>query len=203
MGNRSALIPHLCIRPAALAWLPAFLLLACAQPQPAPAPIAVAAAPAAAPARPATPGPIYSLLHRALPLPEGRNEVLRLHGQGAQIFRCDALAAGPRWVYQLPEAELRDAAGTVVAHHGANLSFEHTDGSRLLGEIVDHVPSPDEHALPWILMTARAYGKGALSGVTHVQRIDTEGGMPPPACEAAQLGQVLRVPFAADFVFFR
>jgi len=149
------------------------------------------------------PGPIYSLLHRALPAPQGRSEVLRLHGQGAQIFRCDLTDGGPRWVYRQPEAELSGADGKLLVRHGANLSFEHVDGSRLIGEIIDHVPAPDDNALPWILVSTRSFGSGALSGVTHVQRIDTAGGMPPPQCTAAQAGQVLRVPFSADFVFFR
>lgn len=184
-------------RPAALAALPAVLLVACAQNPPAPG----GAAPP--PRDEAAPGPLYSLFHRALPTPEGKTAVLRLHGQGAQIFRCEALAAGRRWVYRLPEADLADAAGTVVVRHGANLSFEHVDGSRLLGEIADHVPSPVENALPWLLLNTRSFGKGALSGITQVQRIDTVGGMPPPNCDAAQPGQVLRVPFTADFVFFR
>jgi len=202
MGFRSsALNPFALHRPAALAWLPAILLLGCAQ-QPA-SQQPVAAGPAAAAHSEAVPGPLYTLLHHSLPLPEGRIEVLRLHGQGSQIFRCDAVAAGPRWVYRLPEAELAGADGRVAVHHGANLSFEHVDGSRLVGEIVDHVAAPADNSLPWILMTTRSFGTGVLAGVTHVQRIDTLGGMPPPQCDAAQLGQVLRVPFSADFVFFR
>jgi hypothetical protein len=143
------------------------------------------------------------MFHRALPNPEGKLAILRLHGQGSQIFRCEAQPAGRRWVYRLPEADLADADGMVVVRHGANLSFEHVDGSRLLGEIADHVPSPVENALPWLLLSARSYGKGALAGITQVQRINTVGGMPPANCDGAQPGQILRVPFSADFVFFR
>jgi len=182
--------------------LSACVLAGCAQPG---APGTPAAAPGAAgTATPeGAPGPLYSLFHRAVKTPEGAVEVLRLHGEGAQIFRCEAQAAGPRWVYRLPEAELRDATGKVLVRHGANLTFEHIDGSRLVGEIVDHVPSPNDGALPWLLMNARAYGKGALVPVTHIQRIDTVGGMPPASCEGAKPNAVLRVPFAADFVFLR
>jgi hypothetical protein len=186
-------------RPVVPAFLPALLLAACAQSPPAP----TSAAAVAAVRNDAAPGPVYSLFHRALPAPEGKAEVLRLHGQGAQIFRCEAQPTGRHWVYRLPEADLADNAGTVFARHGANLSFEHVDGSRLLGEIADHVPSPVDNALPWLLINTRAYGKGALAGITQVQRIDTVGGMPPAGCDGAQLGQVLRVPFSADFVFFR
>jgi hypothetical protein len=197
MGFRSVLELRALRRPAALAWLPAILLGACAQTPP-------AATGGAAPAHSeAAPGPLYSLFHRALPDPEGKTAVLHLHGQGAQIFRCEAQATGRHWIYRLPEADLADGGGTVIVHHGANLSFEHVDGSRLLGEIADHVPSPVENALPWLLLNTKSFGKGALAGITQVQRIDTVGGMPPPNCDSAQPGQVLRVPFSADFVFFR
>jgi hypothetical protein len=151
----------------------------------------------------AAPGPLYSLFHRALAAPAGKSVVLRLHGQGAQIFRCELQATGRHWIYRLPQADLSDAEGMVVVRHGANLSFEHVDGSRLLGDITDHVPAPVDNALPWVLMATRSFGKGALAGVTHVQRIDTVGGMPPASCDSGQLGQVLRVPFTADFVFYR
>ena len=184
-------------RPAACALLPAILLGACAQSPPATNSLPLPARSEAAP------GPLYSLFHRALPDPEGKTAVLRLHGQGVQIFRCDAQPAGRRWMYRLPEADLADTGGTVTVHHGANQSFEHVDGSRLLGEVADHVPAPVENALPWLLLNTKSFGKGALAGVTQVQRIDTVGGMPPASCDGAQLGQVLRVPFSADFVFFR
>lgn len=188
--------------------LPALLLGACSSTPPAEPVVADHAAsalstPATSYPKAEPPGPLYSLFHRPLKVPDGLVEVMRLHGEGAEIFRCEAQANGPHWAYRLPDAELRDAAGAVAVHHGANLSFEHVDGSRLLGEIADHVASPTDNALPWLLMTTRSYGTGALAGVRYVERVDTAGGMPPPACDVAQLNQVLRVPFSADFVFLR
>jgi hypothetical protein len=184
-------------RPAALAWLPAVFIAGCAQ-----APPASTGTPPL-PHSDAAPGPLYSLFHRPLANPEGKVAILQLHGQGAQIFRCEAQPDGRHWTYRLPEAELSDADGMVAVRHGVNLSFEHVDGSRLLGEIADHVASPVDNALPWLLLNTRSYGKGTLTGITQVQRINTVGGMPPTNCDSAQLGQVLRVPFTADFVFYR
>ena len=70
--------------------------------------------------------------------------VLELAATGVQIFRCeqDKDGTGYRWMFRLPEAELRDASGQVVGHHGANYSFEHVDGSRLIGTIVGYEPAP-------------------------------------------------------------
>ena len=56
--------------------------------------------------------------------------VFALAATGVQIFRCEPDKEGYHWVFRLPEAELRDGRGQVVAHHGANYSFEHVDGSR-------------------------------------------------------------------------
>jgi hypothetical protein len=150
----------------------------------------------------AAPGPLWSLTHRALKSPEGATELLRLHGTGVQIFRCESRDGRLKWVYQLPDAELRDAAGKLAVRHGARMSFEHVDGSRLLGEIEDHVDSPLDRSVPWLLIRTQSFGKGALAGVSYVQRIDTIGGKPPESCEAAQANQILRVAFSADFVFF-
>jgi hypothetical protein len=201
MGIRCALRHHAQRLSAALCALPTIFSVGCAQaPQGATPPAA-----ASETRRGDTqPGGLYSLFHRSLKAPPpGAVEVLRLYGQGTQIFRCESQAAGLRWVYRLPDAELRDAAGNLMVRHGVNMSFEHVDGSRLFGEIVDHVPSPNENSLPWLLLTTREYGKGALTGITYVERIDTVGGMPPASCNPGELNLVLRVPFSADFVFFR
>jgi len=136
-------------------------------------------------------------------VPEGVQMALRLHASGAQIFRCEARGEGAAWVFRLPEADLADEAGQVLVRHGANYSFEHVDGSRVLGSIAAHDPAPDANDVAWLLLSTRSFGKGALEGVRWIQRIETQGGMPPPACDAAQAGQVLRVPFQAVFVFYR
>jgi hypothetical protein len=179
------------------------LLLACAQVGGGTNPAASVPAPARGPESPAAPGPLYSLFHRPLKSPEGAIEVLRLHGKGDQTFRCEERSGALHWAYRLPEAELRDDDGKVAVHHGANQTFEHLDGSRLVGDVVDHVPAPTDNTLPWLLIKTRSFGKGALSGVAYVQRIDTVGGMPPESCDASQANQLLRVAFSADFVFFR
>jgi hypothetical protein len=177
-------------------------VLGCAQTA-APGPVPAPPAPAGGAERSAAPSPLYSMFHRALAAPQGATEQLRLHAKGVQIFRCEMRAGVLRWVYRLPEAELRDDAGTLAVHHGANQTFEHVDGSRLVGEVVDHVPSPLDNALPWLLLKTRSFGKGSLSAISYVQRVNTVGGMPPENCDPTQTNQLLRIDFSADFVFFQ
>jgi hypothetical protein len=107
------------------------------------------------------------------------------------------------WVFRQPDAELLNERGAVVGRHGANFSFEHADGSRLTATIAAYDDAPKSTDLRWLLMTTRSFGKGTLEGVTHVQRVNTRGGMPPERCENAQANQVLRVDFSADFIFYR
>ena len=129
--------------------------------------------------------------------------VFALAATGVQIFRCEPDKEGNHWVFRLPEAELRDGRGQVVAHHGANYSFEHVDGSRLIGTIVGYDSAPGADAVHWLLLRTQSYGAGEFEKVTYVQRVDTSGGIPPEQCSADQVNEILRVPFSAKFVFYR
>jgi len=135
--------------------------------------------------------------------PGDREPVLKLAARGAQVFRCEKRDGQGTWVFRQPDAELLDSAGKVVGRHGANFSFEHVDGSRLLSTIVAYDDASKPTDLRWLLLTTKSFGKGAFEGVTHVQRVNTAGGMPPASCDLAHAGRVLRIDFTSDFVFYR
>jgi hypothetical protein len=162
---------------------------------------------APAPGTPQGPGPAVAApdlgLFSKVRAPAGVNPVLRLSGRGAQVFRCERREGALVWVFRQPDAELLDAAGQPVGRHGSNFSFEHSDGSRLISTITAHDEATSRGDLRWLLFTTRPYGKGAFEGVTHVQRVNTRGGVPPARCETADLNKVLRVDFTSDFVFYR
>jgi hypothetical protein len=156
-------------------------------------------------ARPAVESPSLGFFSR-IKAPDDTAPVLRLTGRGVQIFRCETRQGRRTWVFRQPDAELRDpaqAGGAPVVRHGFNYIFEHADGSRLLSRIVSYDNAPESGAVPWLLLSAKSYGAGALAGVTFVQRVNTRGGMPPPSCDNAAPEQLLRVDFSADFVFYR
>lgn len=171
------------------------LLAACAVPRATLPPTAgVPAAP------PANPGLGFFSKIKA---PSTHAPVLQLAARGVQIFRCEKRDGGLLWVFRQPQAELLDATGKMVGRHGANFSFEHDDGSRLVSTIVAYDEADKPTDLRWLLLTTRSFGKGAFENVSHVQRVNTGGGMPPARCEASQLNQILRVDFTSDFVFYR
>jgi hypothetical protein len=155
------------------------------------------------PSAPAAPPPPSLGFFSRIKVPDTAEPVLRLQGRGVQVFRCEPRGAGYTWVFRLPEADLVDTGGKAVIRHGANFSFEHADGSRLLGSVVDFDEAPDGNNLRWLLLSARSFGQGILTGVNYVQRVNTIGGMPPARCEAAQQNRLLRVDFSADFVFYK
>jgi hypothetical protein len=136
-------------------------------------------------------------------VPDDREAVLKLAARGAQVFRCEKQEGRNVWAFRQPDAELLDESGKAVGRHGANFSFEHADGSRLVATIAAHDEAPRPTDLRWLLMTTRSFGNGVFEGVTHVQRINTVGGMPPATCDAAQLGKLLRADFTSDFVFYK
>jgi hypothetical protein len=160
------------------------------------------------PAAPDKPGertiepPSLGLFSR-IRVPDGHEPALQLAARGVQIFRCERIGNEYEWRFRQPEAELFDAQGQPVGRHGANFSFEHRDGSRLLGTVVAHEKAAAAETLPWLLLSAKSFGSGALGGTSYVQRVNTRGGMPPAACGAGQANRLLRVDFTADFVFYR
>jgi hypothetical protein len=136
-------------------------------------------------------------------VPGDREPALRLAARGAQVFRCEKRDNRGVWSFRQPDAELLDASGKVMGRHGANFSFEHLDGSRLVATIAAHEEAPKPTDLRWLLLTTRSFGKGTFDGVTHVQRVNTAGGMPPTGCDLAHAGRILRVDFSSDFIFYK
>ena len=183
-----------------------------APPEPGAPPAGPAAPAPGVPAPPVAPPPVPTLetptrpslgLFSHIGAPTEVDPVLELAAIGVQIFRCEQDKDRFRWNFRQPEAELRDARGQVVGHHGANYSFEQIDGSRLIGTIVNSDSAPSDDALRWLLLRTQSYGHGEFEKMTYVQRVETAGGMPPTQCAAEQVNQILRVPFSAKFIFYR
>lgn len=135
--------------------------------------------------------------------PSGTDEVLRLEASGEQIFRCARDTQGWYWKFQSPNAYLFDpTTNQAVAKHGYNFSFAHNDGSALTARIKSVETKPGQ--LSEALFVTRDNGKaGIFHGVRYVQRLNTQGGMPKSRCVEAQKDKYLRIPFTAEFVFYK
>ena len=137
-----------------------------------------------------------------LAVPTGNAEFLRATGRGVQIYTCGRTDGGPSWTLSAPDAVLANEAG-FVSSHGAGPSWTAADGSSVVGRALAESPSPDEGAVPWLLVRAELSGEGTLAATTFIQRLDTVGGVAPAGgCSAATLGAQARSPYSATYVFF-
>jgi hypothetical protein len=133
---------------------------------------------------------------------KGETPVATFHAEGAQIYECKAAADGKLgWAFREPIATLL-LDGKTVGRHYAGPTWEHADGSAVVGKVTGNAPGATPKDIPLLkLEVISSRGSGALSDVTTVQRINTVGGRYDGACERA--GTFYSAPYAADYVFLR
>src|SRR3979490_3246102 len=121
-----------------------------------------------------------------------------VHAEGAQIYDCKADAGGKlAWQFREPIATLL-IDGKTVGRHYAGPSWEHSDGSAVVGKVAASVPGATPSGIPWLKLNVSSQrGSGVLTGVTTVQRINTQGGKLEGACDKA--GTYRSAPYSADY----
>jgi uncharacterized protein (TIGR03118 family) len=120
-------------------------------------------------------------------------------GRGVQIYTWN----GSSWGAAVPEATLFDDDGNVVAIHFAGPTWESNSGSKVVGAVVPPTVTVDTNAIPWLrLRAARTEGPGIFGDTTFIQRVNTSGGKAPSA-DGTGVGQVARVPYTADYFFYK
>jgi hypothetical protein len=151
-------------------------------------------------------GPVRPEVPDSLKAPAADEVILSAHATGVQIYFCQANTERmPAWMLKAPEAELTDADGKVIIHHSAGPAWKHIDGSEVTGKVIAKQDAPKAGAIPWLLLSAESHtGQGILARVTTIQRIHTEGGMPPKAtdCNGSANGKESRSAYSADHYFY-
>jgi hypothetical protein len=132
----------------------------------------------------------------------GETVVATLHAQGAQVYDCKAGSDGKlAWAFREPIATLL-LDGKTVGRHYAGPNWEHVDGSAVVAKVAGRAPGATPKDIPWLkLEVTERRGNGVLSGVTTIQRINTQGGVAEGPCEKA--GSFFSAPYATDYVFLR
>jgi hypothetical protein len=131
----------------------------------------------------------------------GATNKVHFHGyaEGVQIYTWDGLS----WGASVPEAILYDDDGNIVAIHYAGPTWESNSGSKVVGAVVPPRITVDPNAVPWLLLKATPTGDpGIFAATTYIHRVNTVGGK-APAEAGLFVGQVARVPYAADYLFYR
>ena len=141
------------------------------------------------------------------PLPDaiaapGETVVLSVHAEGAQVYECKAGADGKSaWAFREPIATLI-VDGKTIGRHYAGPNWEHSDGSAVVGKAIGNAPGATANDIAWLkLEVTSRRGSGVLTGVTTVQRINTQGGKLEGACD--KVGSFKSAPYAAEYVFLR
>src|SRR5262249_49874100 len=81
-------------------------------------------------------------------------------------------------------------------------TWESASGSRVVGARVAGATA-DPNAIDWLLLRAvSSEGPGIFDGVTYIQRVNTVGGKAPTA-PGDYVGEEVRVPYAAEYFFYR
>jgi hypothetical protein len=123
-----------------------------------------------------------------------------------QIYECSEKPDSTyEWAFKSPEAALSDRTGHSVGKHYGGPTWEANDGSAVVGEIKARDPGPTTTAIPWLLLGAKtSSGAGTFANTKFVQRVTTVGGIAPIAgCNASTLKQMARVPYSAEYIFYR
>lgn len=140
-------------------------------------------------------------------VPEGHKVALETVGVGEITYECRDkadLAGQTEWVFVGPKAVLNDRSGKAVGEYfGPPATWQANDGSKVTGTQLAVAPSSPGN-LPYQLVKANpAQGKGAMSGVTYIQRVALKGGVAPAtACTAADKGKREVVKYQADYIFW-
>jgi len=115
---------------------------------------------------------------------------------------CKAGADGKlAWAFREPIATLL-VDGKTIGRHYAGPSWEHSDGSAVVGKAAGSAPGATANDISWLKLGVTSQrGSGVLSGVTTVQRINTTGGKLEGACDRP--GTFRSAPYSADYVFLR
>jgi Protein of unknown function (DUF3455) len=140
-------------------------------------------------------------------VPAGNKLFLTAHATGVQIYSCSPAASGYAWSFVAPRASLYDRRGKLLTTHFAGPTWQAKDGSSVVGRVVDRV-TPYPTAIPWLLLSAASTTVGdsgdRLARTTYIQRLNTSGGLAPDAgCSAERAGAVARVPYSADYAFWK
>jgi len=132
-------------------------------------------------------------------VPTGNKVHFHAFAEGVQIYTWN----GSSWGASVPEAILYDNDGDVVGIHYGGPTWESISGSKVIAAVVPPRVTVDPDAIPWLLLTAvNTEGPGIFASTTFIQRVNTVGGK-APSTTGAFVGQVTRIPYTADYFFYR
>jgi len=138
--------------------------------------------------------------------------IVHAYAKGVQVYVCQRDVKDSTqyvWVFKKPQATLYadSTYHQVIGKHyfddAKNPTWASIDGSKVTAAKLQQVNSPDNLAIPWLLLKATiTQGTGVLKSAQFVQRLYTKGGKAPANANASQSGKTLKVPYTAEYLFY-
>ncbi|AXK39419.1 DUF3455 domain-containing protein [Crenobacter cavernae] len=139
-------------------------------------------------------------------VPGGHVEKLQVQGEGKIIYVCSAKAGAPgqyEWTLLQPQATLYNAQRQPVGQYYAGPRWDLDDGSQAVGKPVAGMTAQGGIPLQLVKID-ETRGEGALRNTSYVQRLGTQGGLPPTSlCDKINDRAVEEVPYKATYVFYQ
>lgn len=134
-----------------------------------------------------------------LAAPQGSTLEFAAFGVGVQIYHWN----GTSWGAPTPAATLYADAGlnAVVATHFAGPTWQSNSGGKVVGTVLNRC-TPDAASIAWLSLSGIADGPGIFQQVNFIQRLHTVGGN-APAAPGTVIGQEARIPYTADYLFYK
>ena len=137
---------------------------------------------------------------------DAANFKVHFHGfaRGVQIYTWN----GNDWGNAVPRATLFDDDDNVVVDHFGTTNgpaWRSNSGSEVVGKLPPKRADVDLDAIPWLLLEANknlTHGPGILANTSLIHRVNTAGGKAPEV-NGTFIGQVVEVPYIADYFFYR
>lgn len=141
-------------------------------------------------------------LCQSIQAPAGNEVSFHAYALGVQVYKWN----GTAWVFVEPVANLYADKGFhgQIGTHYVGPTWESNSGSRVVARrVVNTGCTPDANAIPWLLLeTVTTDGPGIFNTTTFVQRVNTTGGI-APAVPGTTVGEEARVPYTAEYYFYR
>jgi hypothetical protein len=156
------------------------------------------------------PAPMFSqaMLPDAVKVPAGHKVAMETVGVGEITYECRAkkdMAGQFEWVFVGPDAKLMDRAGQQVGtYYGPPATWASNDGSKLTATQLAVAPAGSGNIPLQLVKANPAMGMGAMQGISHIQRVATQGGVAPAAsCGQMNAGSKQVVKYQADYIFWK
>jgi uncharacterized protein DUF3455 len=149
--------------------------------------------------------PCPAKVPEAIDPPAEATLALALSASGTQNYVCAAGKSGeaPSWTLEGPHA-LLNAGPELAGIHFAGPSWQALDGSVVKGAKLAAADAPKPKAVPWLLLSGAPSGTGLFGNITHIQRLETSGGVAPSSgCDAEHVGAKALVPYKTNYFFYR